>query len=135
MKPFLASMDVFRLPADQVGGHAVLPELSSLEQLRVLLAGLDLSQEAFALTDLATGRFLDCNLLAHQQLGFNREAYLELGLAGLQADPEHDAAWLKRQLQGCSGGSGRQFSHTPSLLGWNGHRCAGALSADADQRP
>ena len=122
VKPFLASMDVFRLPADQVGGHAALPELSSLEQLRVLLAGLDLSQEAFALTDLATGRCLDCNPVAHQRLGFSREAYLELGLAGLQADPEHDDAWLTRQLQGCSAGQAGSFLTR--------HRCSDGTAID-----
>ena len=58
-----------------------------------------LSQEAFALTDLETGAFIDCTPAAHQRLGYSRREYLALGPAGLQVDPERDAAWVRAQVQ------------------------------------
>ena len=58
------------------------------------LCGVDL-----LVTDPHSARFLDCNRSASERLGYSHAELLELGPAGIQADPEHDAIWVAQRLQ------------------------------------
>ena len=68
------------------------------EQLNLLRQALLLSKADVVLADSDLLQVLDCSPAAHERLGYSREEYLALGPLGLQADPEHDAAWLRRQV-------------------------------------
>jgi diguanylate cyclase (GGDEF)-like protein len=53
------------------------------------LAGVDL-----LICDPHSKLFVACNRLAHTHLGYSREQLLALGPEAIQADPDHNAAWL-----------------------------------------
>ena len=113
--PVSQGMEVF-LPSTDGGAQPCR------DRLQVLLEALDLTQEAFALTDYETGTFIDCSRAAHERLGYSREEYLALGPLGLQADADHDAAWVAEKLDQLKAqGSGR-FE--------NRHRCRNSSAID-----
>ncbi len=58
----------------------------------------DLSNVDLLVTDAASGRFIDCNRSAHRRLGYSRTELLSMNAAQIQADPDHDEAWMKQQL-------------------------------------
>jgi PAS domain-containing protein len=78
--------------------HVEFNGLDINEQLNLLRQALLLSQANVVLANRDLLQFLDCSPAAHKRLGYSREEYLALGPFGLQAEPEHDAAWLKRQV-------------------------------------
>ncbi|WP_411876194.1 putative bifunctional diguanylate cyclase/phosphodiesterase [Vulcanococcus limneticus] len=56
---------------------------------------LDLVDGACTIIDAVRGAIVDCNVTAHQQLGYTREQYLALPPSDLLADPAHDQAWVE----------------------------------------
>ena len=68
------------------------------EQLNLLRQVVLPSQADVVLADSDLLQVLDCSPAAHERLGNSREEYLAPGPLGLQADPEHDAAWLRRHV-------------------------------------
>jgi len=72
-------------------------QLASLEE--GLRLALDLSGADLVLCDPETWRFLDCNRSAHERLGYSREEFLALDPAALQADPQHDEAWVQQRKE------------------------------------
>ena len=67
------------------------------------LAGCDLF-----ISDGLTGQFIACSGSAHGRLGYSHEELLNLRPEAIQADPEHDAAWLaarRRELLAAGGGT------------------------------
>lgn len=67
------------------------------------LAGVDL-----LVSDAASGMFLACNDSAYTRLGYSKAELLALSPEALQADPDHDAAWVaarRRDLIDAGGGS------------------------------
>ena len=59
----------------------------------------DLGNVDLVVTDATTGRFIDCNRSAHRRLGYSRHELLSMSAAQIQADPQHDEAWMQQQLQ------------------------------------
>lgn len=53
--------------------------------------------DAMALIDPATGRFIEFNRAAHENLGYTREEFAELGLGGIQA--EHSPAEIGENVR------------------------------------
>lgn len=58
------------------------------------LAGIDL-----LVSDAVSGLFIACNESAHVRLGYTKAELLALSPEVLQADPEHDAAWVAARRQ------------------------------------
>ena len=59
---------------------------------------LDLVDGACTILDAEGGTFLDCNVAAHEQLGYSRQQYLAITPCAIQADPAHDQAWVEAIL-------------------------------------
>ena len=59
---------------------------------------LDLVDGACTILDADGGRIVDCNVAAHEQLGYSREQYLALTPRDLQADPARDQAWVESMV-------------------------------------
>jgi PAS domain-containing protein len=72
--------------------------LNSNVQLHLLRQAVLLSHANVVLADSDLLQVLDCSPAAHERLGTSREEDLALAPLGLQGEPEHDAAWLKRQV-------------------------------------
>ena len=70
-----------------------------IDQLHWACRIADLSGVDLFITDAHSGRFLDCSRSAHERLGYSRAELLAMGAEQIQADPDHDAAWLQQQLQ------------------------------------
>ena len=82
------------VPQEQEIDHGEL-----IDQLQWACRIADLSGVDLFVTDADSGRFLDFNRSAHQRLGYSRAELLAMGAEQIQADPDHDAAWLQQQLQ------------------------------------
>jgi diguanylate cyclase (GGDEF)-like protein/PAS domain S-box-containing protein len=59
----------------------------------------DLTGTDLFVIDPVSLRFLACNTSAHEHLGYSRQELLSLDAAAIQADPDHDAAWLLARIQ------------------------------------
>lgn len=78
---------------------------SQLEHFALMadLDGVDL-----LVSDAASGLFVACNESAHTRLGYSKAELLALSPEAIQADPDHDAAWVaerRRELIDAGGGS------------------------------
>ena len=58
----------------------------------------DLASVDLVITDATTGAFLDCNTCAHEALGYSRKELLNLNPGRIQADPDHDDAWVAERM-------------------------------------
>ena len=75
----------------------------------------DLADVDLLITNPDSKLFVACNRLAHTHLGYSRDELLALGPVAIQADPDHNAAWLEARLRELMGAGGHH-SHTR-------HRC------------
>jgi diguanylate cyclase (GGDEF)-like protein/PAS domain S-box-containing protein len=90
-----------------------LPAVDNLAEIFRLAP--DLTGNDVVVCDLATGQFLDCSSSAHSHLGYSREEFLSLGLAGIQAKASHNSAWVEGLL--------RQIQAHPRGTFLSTHRC------------
>ncbi|KEF42036.1 MAG: hypothetical protein ER33_07910 [Cyanobium sp. CACIAM 14] len=58
----------------------------------------DLGSDDLIVLDLANGRFLDCNRSAHERLGYDRDHFLSLNGAAIQADEDRAERLMQDQL-------------------------------------
>lgn len=121
-KPRLAPpVDLFSAdPLTSRNSEGELPAIG--EKLHLLRQALLLSQARVAIADRDLLEFVDCSPAAHQRLGYSRGEFLALGPLGLQIDPAHDTAWLKRQAALLH----REGRHSFQAL----HRCRDGGCAD-----
>ena len=70
---------------------------SSRERLADFALIADLLGADLLISDARGGAFLGCNASAHQRLGYSAQELLALSPEALQADPDHDAAWVAKQ--------------------------------------
>ncbi|MCP9815442.1 hypothetical protein KBY76_02015 [Synechococcus sp. GreenBA-s] len=84
-----------------------------LERFHILA---ELSNADLVIAELPSGRFIDCNSSAHARLGYSRDEFLALRPDKLQADPDHDGAWVAVQMAAILQEGGGAFSthHQPS---------------------
>ncbi|MCP9784911.1 putative bifunctional diguanylate cyclase/phosphodiesterase [Cyanobium sp. N5-Cardenillas] len=59
----------------------------------------DLGSDDLVVLDLATGHFIDCNRSAHERLGYDREHFLTLNPAAIQADGDRADDLMQDQLR------------------------------------
>lgn len=70
----------------------------------------DLTDTDLLASDALSGQFVACNQSAHENLGYSISELLALSPEAIQADPDHDAAWLaerRRELITAGGGTFR----------------------------
>jgi diguanylate cyclase (GGDEF)-like protein/PAS domain S-box-containing protein len=68
----------------------------------------DLTDTDLLASDARSGQFLACNHSAHERLGYSVSELLALSPEAIQADPDHDAAWVaerRRELIAAGGGT------------------------------
>ena len=65
------------------------------ESLKIFRDLMDRSTDAIEVIDPITLRFLDCNVTAHQRLGYSREEFLALSVFNI--DPTLDALPISRR--------------------------------------
>ncbi len=68
----------------------------------------DLTDTDLLASDALSGHFLACNHSAHAHLGYSTTELLALSPEAIQADPDHDAAWVaerRRELIAAGGGT------------------------------
>ena len=68
----------------------------------------DLTGGDLFVSDGLTGQFVDCNRSAHERLGYSYSEMLALRPEAIQANPDHDAAWVvarRRALLEAGGGT------------------------------
>ena len=68
----------------------------------------DLTDTDLLASDALSGHFLACNHSAHTHLGYSIPELLALSPEAIQADPDHDAAWVaerRRELIAAGGGT------------------------------
>ena len=77
------------------------PELSAVSRSRLLDFCLiaDISRLDLLVSDAASGRFLACSPSAAEHLGYSIDELLQLSPEALEADPDHDAAWVAERRQ------------------------------------
>ena len=59
----------------------------------------NLTGHGLLVTDPATRQFIACNPTACEQLGYSESELLELSPEHIQADPEHNAAWVEQEIK------------------------------------
>ncbi|WP_399217920.1 diguanylate cyclase domain-containing protein [Synechococcus sp. ATX 2A4] len=59
----------------------------------------DLNGTDLIVLGLRSGHFVACNDSAHTRLGYSKAELLGLSPAAIQADPDHDAAWVASRLK------------------------------------
>jgi PAS domain-containing protein len=82
------------------------------EPLRQRLADFcliaDLTGTELLVSDAVKGNFIACNQLARERLGYSADQLFALSPEAIQADPDHDAAWVAaRRVEVISAGSSR----------------------------
>lgn len=89
--------------------HQKRPSLSAAVRARLadfcLIA--DLAAVDLLISDADSGYFLECNRSAHIRLGYSKGELLALSPEAIQADPDHDGAWVaarRRELIANGGG-------------------------------
>ena len=70
----------FSTPSEQ----GLIPCVDSIGD--ALRFAADLGSDDLVVLDLASGHFIDCNRSAHERLGYDRDHFLRLNPAALQAD-------------------------------------------------
>ena len=84
----------------------------------------DLTGTALLVLALSSGRFVACNDSAHTRLGYSRAELLTLTPAAIQADPDHDVAWVAARLQELVAAGGGSFQTR--------HRCKNHTILDVE---
>ncbi len=99
---------------------------SLCEPLRRRLADFcliaDLTGTDLLVSDAEKGGFLACNHLAHEHLGYSPSELLALSPEAIQADPDHDAAWVAERRRELLAAGGSTFATR--------HRCRDASIRD-----
>lgn len=83
----------FSTPAEQ----GLIPCVDSVGD--ALRFAADLGSDDLVVLDLATGHFIDCNRSAHERLGYDREHFLTLNPAAIQADGDRADDLMQDQLR------------------------------------
>jgi len=84
----------------------------------------DLTGTDLLVLALSSGRFVACNDSAHTRLGYSRAELLTLTPAAIQADPDHDVAWVAARLQELVAAGGGSFQTR--------HRCKNHTILDVE---
>lgn len=108
------SVDGRSVDGRSVDGRSVDGRVDRLLEGFHILA--ELSNAYLVIAELPSGRFIDCNSSAHARLGYSRDEFLALRPDKLQADPDHDGAWVAEQMAAILREGGGAFStrHQPS---------------------
>ncbi len=83
----------FSTPAEQ----GLIPCVDSVGD--ALRFAADLGSDDLVVLDLASGHFIDCNRSAHERLGYDREHFLTLNPAAIQADVDRADDLMEDQLR------------------------------------
>jgi diguanylate cyclase (GGDEF)-like protein/PAS domain S-box-containing protein len=83
--------------ADMQGGRAGTLSQASRQRLDDFCLLADLAGLDLLVSDANSGRFVACNDSAPTHLGYSRAELLGLAPERIQADPDHDADWLRQR--------------------------------------
>lgn len=84
----------------------------------------DLTGTDLLVLALSSGRFVACNDSAPTRLGYSKAELLKLSPAAIQADPDHDAAWVAARLKDLVAAGGGCFQTR--------HRCKNNTILDVE---